>query len=259
MRLSLSSLYLVGQPFKTLLQTIDSSRIRNWEIVDEDTLRLNEKRAKSLQRLKRKLDLTYTVHAPFEDLNIATLNMKRRESTLTTLLRSINLAAKVDAEVWVVHPGLYTGLGWAYPNRQWRLNFEAVEILRERTQSLGLKIAVENMPRHSFILGSCRDFELFVAERSMSGSELAFDIGHANTYNQVGEFLKQFGDRISHIHLHDNYGERDEHNTIGQGVVHWSVLKDFLAKKGFRGLIVIESIEGTFESYRKAKSMLRID
>jgi len=259
LRLSLSSLHLVGQPFETLLQRIDSSGIKNWEIVDEDTLRLNEKRAKSLQKLKKRLDLTYTVHAPFEDLNLATLNMKRRESTLATLLRSVDLAAEVDAEVWVVHPGLYSGLSWAYPHRQWSLNLEAIETLMESANSLGLDIAVENMPRHSFILGSCRDFEAFVAEKSMSESRLAFDVGHANTFNQVGEFLKRFADRICHIHLHDNYGELDEHNAIGDGAVHWSVLKHFLARKRFRGLVVIESVKGTLGSYRKAKSMLEID
>jgi sugar phosphate isomerase/epimerase len=249
----------VGQPFETLLRTIDSSKIKNWEIVDEDTLRLNEKRVKSLQELKKRLDLTYTIHAPFEDLNVATLNMKRRESTLTTLLRSIDLAAKVDAQLWVVHPGLYSGLDWAYPHRQWSLNLEAIETLREKAQSLGLTITVENMPRHSFILGSCRDFETFVRERSMNKSRMAFDIGHANTFSQVGEFLKQFGNRISHIHLHDNYGERDEHNMIGRGTVDWSVLKDFLTRGSFQGLIVIESVKNTLESLGKAKSMLGVD
>lgn len=248
----------MGQPFKTLLRIIGSSGIRNWEIVDEDTLRLNERRAKSLQKLKRKLDLTYTVHAPFEDLNIATLNMRRRETTLTALQRSIELAAKIDAEVWVVHPGLYSGLSWAYPRRQWDLNLEAIEILGEKARLLGMNIAVENMPRHSFILGSCRDLELFLAERSVSRSKLTFDIGHANTYNQVNEFLRQFSDRIFHVHLHDNHGECDEHNVIGQGTVPWSALKGSLAKKSFQGLMVIESVKGTLESYRKAKSMLGV-
>ena len=259
MRLGLSSLYLVGQPFEMLLRTIDSSEIKNWEIVDEDTLRLDEKRVKSLQKLKKKLDLTCTVHAPFEDLNEATLNMKRRWSTVNMLLGSIDLAAKVDAKLWVVHPGLYSGLDWAYPHRQWSLNLEAIETLREKAQSLGLDIAVENMPRHSFILGSCRDFETFVTERSVNRQKLAFDIGHANTFNQVGEFLKQFGNRISHIHLHDNYGERDEHNMIGRGTVDWSRLKDFLAKSSFQGLMVVESVKDTLESYRKVKSMLGVD
>jgi len=256
MKFSLSSLYLQGQPFRVLLDSIVSSNVENWEIVDEDTHRLNEARAKSLQRLRSRLGLNYTVHAPFEDQNIASLNKKHRDSDIVRLLSSLEFAAKIDAEIWVVHPGLYSGLSWAYPGRQWTLNLEALELLREKAEDLGLRVAVENMPYNFFILSSHRDFEAFFAERSMRAAKMTFDVGHANTLGEVETLLRRFGDRIVHIHLHDNYGTHDEHNMIGRGTVDWVTLARFLRRRRFAGCLVVESVNRTIESYRKAGEIL---
>ena len=45
-----------------------------------------------------------------------------------------------------------------------------------------------------------------------------FDVGHAFllTTNIIG-FFKQIGDNVRNIHLHDNYGEIDEHLVLGKG------------------------------------------
>jgi len=131
LKLGLSSLHLIGQPFEALLASIASSDVKKWELVDDSAHRLDEDRARSLLKLKKEQGLSYTVHAPSEDLNIASFNPKLRRLAIDELSRSIRLAAKVDAELWVVHPGLYSGLSWAYPGHQWSLNLEALKDLRE--------------------------------------------------------------------------------------------------------------------------------
>ena len=252
MKLGLSSLHLIGQPFQTLLTSIASSKVENWEIVDDIAHRLNEGRARRLQKLKKKLGLRYTVHAPFEDLNIASLNPKTRKIAVDELSRSIRFAARIDAEVWVVHPGLHSGLSWAYPGLQWKLNLEAPSHLKGKAEDLGLCVAIENMPRDHFVLGSSQDFLTFFAEGPMLGTKMTLDVGHANTHNEIDEFFAKLGGRICHMHIHDNHGRSDEHNTIGRGTTDWVAVTRFVRNEKFSGFLIVESTSGTMESYKKA-------
>jgi sugar phosphate isomerase/epimerase len=48
------------------------------------------------------------------------------------------------------------------------------------------------------------------------------DIGHAfieNGMRGVGDYVNTFGDRLAHIHIHDNHGKRDEHLPLGVGKI----------------------------------------
>ena len=51
-------------------------------------------------------DIKYTIHAPFLDVNIASLSTKSRKISIEQVKDSINLANEIDAGVVVVHPGL---------------------------------------------------------------------------------------------------------------------------------------------------------
>ena len=46
-----------------------------------------------------------------------------------------------------------------------------------------------------------------------------FDIGHANCNSNIpiNNWIDTLGDKIGHIHLHDNNGKSDEHLSLGKG------------------------------------------
>ena len=50
---------------------------------------------------------------------------------------------------------------------------------------------------------------------------LTLDTGHANIGNPGGrrilEFIEKLGHRIGHLHISDNFGERDDHIPLGAG------------------------------------------
>ncbi|MBS7627011.1 sugar phosphate isomerase/epimerase [Candidatus Bathyarchaeota archaeon] len=257
MKLGISSLYLLGKDFKVLRNLIVSSNIRIWEIVDEDTHRLNRVRVRSLRRLKNDLDICFTVHAPFEDINIATLNEGNRRSALARMSESLKLASELEAEVWVIHPGMNSGLSWVYPNTQWQLTLDSLKIFSEKGEDSGLIVAVENMPSRAFILSSKDDFANLFFKREIGNIKMALDIGHANIMGGLNWFLKFLEDRIIEVHLHDNHGSFDEHNAIGHGTVNWARLIQTLVNKKFQGFMIIESIKGVVESYRRMAGMLR--
>ena len=59
-------------------------------------------------------NLKYSIHAPFMDVNIATLQEKSRLNSIQQIKDSIDLANKVNAEAVVVHPGLASFLANKY-------------------------------------------------------------------------------------------------------------------------------------------------
>ena len=69
-----------------------------------------------------------------------------------------------------------------------------------------------------------------------SNAKICFDVGHSNITNFEAEKYLQ---KISVIHLHDNFGVKDEHNLPFEGNVNWTnVFK--LIKKCNNPLIVLE-------------------
>lgn len=97
MQLGLSSLYLIGKPFEFLVRSIELHDVLLWEIVDENTLRLDKHRVQTLQKLHNEKGVTFTIHAPFTDVNIASLVPEVREMAISRLKKSLFYASELEA------------------------------------------------------------------------------------------------------------------------------------------------------------------
>ena len=64
--------------------------------------------------LLESFNLKYTIHAPFMDVNIASLQEKSRINSVEQIKDSIDFACEIDAEAVVVHPGLASFLANKY-------------------------------------------------------------------------------------------------------------------------------------------------
>ncbi|MDD2912760.1 MAG: TIM barrel protein, partial [Candidatus Bipolaricaulis anaerobius] len=53
-------------------------------------------------------------------------------------------------------------------------------------------------------------------------------------------YVAALGERLVHVHLHDNRGERDEHLPLGRGSLPWRAAWAALSSAGYRGPIVLE-------------------
>jgi len=67
---------------------------------------------------------------------------------------------------------------------------------------------------------------------------MTIDFGHAHTMGKVNDFLKVIRS-ASHIHIHDNHGQSDEHLAIGDGTVDWKRLAPVLIRE-YSGVVVVE-------------------
>ncbi len=114
-----------------------------------------------------------------------------------------------------------------------------MQALCDFAEDLDILIAIENMPNIPKIFGTYPDEMLDILGRvDRKNAGMTLDMGHANTMGLVDEFLEKCLDKVSHMHIHDNHGARDEHLPLGQGSIDWKKVMGKLT--GYKGLMVTE-------------------
>ncbi len=237
MEVSFSSLALVNNPFDWAYHLEDLG-FTGWEVVSEGKQQLNDSTLSEIKNIIETTDLILTLHIPFSDLNLASLNHPIWKETIRQMTRCIERASDF-VELAVVHPGHLSPLGMQLPEMAWRQNIEGLRAICDFADDFGIKIGVENMVNMQFILGK-QPGEILGMIESLERENvgLALDLGHANTNGLVNEFLADLG-MVVHVHLHDNKGKHDEHLELGKGNIKWKdVMKKF---NGYKGRFVTEA------------------
>lgn len=211
-----------------------------WEISADGNYRLD--RPESFAAVKKAIsdnDLDVTVHAPFSDLNPASINRPIWEETVRQFETCIQKASELTDRV-VIHPGYLSPVSRYDPAPAWRNHKEACVRLGKAAEECGVKTCLENMPALDDFF--CRDpYELDGFVDGVDGMAMTFDVGHANTNGNLNEFLKTVLPKAYHIHIHDNCGARDEHLPLGAGTIDWDKVMPRI-KKEYRGDIMV--VEG---------------
>jgi sugar phosphate isomerase/epimerase len=213
-----------------------------------------------LSELKRSYDLTYTMHAPFCSVNLASINPKLREASLKEILNTITYANELGCELVVVHPGIVS-----YPRNLQRFEKISKEneldsFLRicEKAEKEKTLVCVENMPRFSpaFKETWTGDGLVEIVDELRSRFlQVVLDVGHCNTTDvPIPQMIQKLGARIRHVHIHDNDGFRETHAVVGQGSVPWRAVIEALRKIGYQGLLIDE--HRTIEGQKRGKEYL---
>jgi len=253
--IGLSMLFCLGEPFPTLMGHLHRVDVRHVEILDEGLHRLNSRRMQALKRLTQSRGLELTLHAPFADINIASPDPSLRRAILKRLEKSILSASQLDCRLWVFHPGLKTSVSFFYPGLDWRLNLDSISSLLRVARKYGVEIAIENVPEpYPFLMKNVRDFSHFYNELD-EGIGLALDIGHANINRQIQDFIKQFSNKIVHMHVSDNDGTHDSHLGIGYGTIDWMSVAKAIKKINYDNVVMLESIEHVEESLQTLRKI----
>jgi sugar phosphate isomerase/epimerase len=236
-RISFSSRAVVEDPFKWAY-TLEDHGYTGWEIVQEGSQCLSSKTVQNLKNIYETTNLELTLHLPFSDMNLAGLNDSIRAEVLRQMKNYLTLASNY-VNLAVVHPGYLSPYGAQVPDQAYMTNLASIRELCDFAADFGIIIAVENMPDFPKIFGKYPDEmqEMLDAVGSHNVG-FTFDVGHANTVGLIDEFLGQLKDRISHVHIHDNMGKKDEHLPLGDGTVNWKQVMEELSN--YKGIFVTE-------------------
>lgn len=254
---SFSSSKLVDRPFDWAYQLEDLG-YSGWEIVNEGRQKLTPENLAEAKQIAETTDLVITIHLPYSDLNLASMNQPIWEETVRQMKACLSLACDF-ARLAVVHPGHLSPLGMQMPDTAWSQNITGIRQICDHAADLDMKIAVENMVNMPALLGR-RPEEIAGILETVDRENVGFifDVGHANTNGNVENFLK-LKDIMIHAHMHDNHGERDEHLPVGNGTVPWNKVAAGL--KDYKGRIVTESrsLEEGQRSVNRLKKLMNLE
>ena len=247
MELAVSTLFCLQKPFEDALSKIVKAGSRRIEVVDAGPHTLTQSRVERLQELKASYGLSYSVHAPFTDVNLSADDGYVRNAILERLEASIRWASELG-EILVFHPGNSTAVERLSPGSAWEINLESVERLLSYAEDYGVKALIENVPEpFPYVLKSVEDFAMFFDEIG-ADIGMVLDVAHANLRGEALEFIRRFGDRIEHVHVSDNDGDSDAHLRVGEGSIDWGRTMEALRESPFDGWVTVESYHGVEES-----------
>ena len=198
-------------------------------------------------------NLKYSVHSPFMDINIASVQEKSRANSINQIKASIDLANEIDAEAVVVHPGFAPFLANKhFLDKVYEYSNESIRQLGEYGEDLGVLTTIENMPTFDGMLYyDMNDLNDLLVSLDMS---MTLDIGHANHAGYAPD--EMIFDSIKHIHAHDNFGDEDAHLAFGEGSIDLKYIINKLEEKSYDGIYIIEvndtdSIKKSYEYMKK--------
>ncbi len=255
MDIGLSMLHCLGESFSNLCKKLQKAKVKYVELIDEGWHSLDEARVKKLIEIRKSKGLTFTLHAPFANINIATQAEDMRNFIFKRLEKSLIFAKELDCRLMVFHPGLRTGISNFYPGLDWKTNIESVKKLIRLSKEHKVTIAIENVPEpFGFLVKDATQFSRFFDELTEE-LDLVLDVGHSNISNQTKVFIETFSKKIIHVHAHDNNGKWDSHLGVGYGTVNWQQFSEDLKKIAFKGIVMVESYSNVEESIAKLKRL----
>ena len=175
-------------------------------------------------------------------VSTADLTDSIREASLQEMFNSLEVAAELGSLKVVLHPGHIGGLGAYVKETALAYANESLTSIINRAQDLGLCVCLENM------FPKCRSFfkpaDFVEILQRFPDLKLTLDTGHANIGNPGGrriqEFIEKFGQRIGHLHVSDNFGERDDHISVGAGKIDFLKIVRALKKCGYDDTATLE-------------------
>jgi sugar phosphate isomerase/epimerase len=164
--------------------------------------------------VKQKLEgISATIlHAPYNELFPCAIDKKARSLAAERYRQAIALARRYGAQKVVIHGGYHPLM--YYP--VWYVEQSILfwkEFLREDP---GVEIVLEN------VLETEPDWLLEIVRRvDHPRLKLCLDVGHVNAYSKVPvtQWMREWAPYLSHFHIHNNDGSRDEHAALFQGSI----------------------------------------
>ncbi len=142
--------------------------------------------------------------------------------------------AKIGVPAVTVHANWPPGLFPESEGLQWQI--ESLQGILDAARDLGIGVMYEPLDTERD-----RPEHLETVLDALPPLLCHLDMGHCNLWGRrPAAMIRRFGDRIHHIHLHDNDGRSDLHLPPGAGNINWRAVVRALQEVGYDRTITLE-------------------
>lgn len=165
----------------------------------------------NIQRLRTHFKEIGSIHGPYKGLDFSSQSQDIISRTYEEYKRFHKIAVALGCKKVVVHnmcQPANNDVGYERSLQFWR------KFLLEHK---GVKFCLEN------IVDKSPDFLMKLVDAIDSDDiGICLDVGHVNVEvgDQVIHFIKAYGKRLAHAHLHNNNGNEDSHNGLNNGTIN---------------------------------------
>lgn len=165
-----------------------------------------------------------------------------RKGWINECEKIIRLASELNLSVVNFHSSSM-GIYFRYEKHKKKILENWVQSLKQLvkySEKYKIKIMLENMPKGHGI-SDLKDFK-YIIDR-VPELKVHLDVGHAfiqGGMNCVEDYINTFENKIEHIHVHDNFGENDDHLPIGKGRINFFKVVKMLKKINYDKTMTFE-------------------
>lgn len=180
----------------------------------------------------------WSIHLPFSrKLDISILEDEARDDIMRINTEMILAAGKAGCQVAVLHPSSEPITDDIRPQRL-AYSRENIIRLREVCDSVGMKLAVENLPRTCL----CNRSQEMIDLLRGTGAGVVFDTNHSLVEQNVAfmNALAEAGLEFLSLHISDYDFVDERHRLPGDGINDWGGMLSVLERIGYRGPLMYE-------------------
>jgi len=198
-------------------------------------------------------------------VNICDPSEPIRRTSLRETVKALETAHSLDIGFLTVHPGFL----WPVMRREKALKktCKSLKELLKAAGDLNLILGLENLPPRFFpprgYFSKTEEFNVIFSQIASDRLKLVLDVAHASFFESDPplKFIGKFYEKLAHIHLSDNLGQRDDHLPLGAGHVDYKTPIRELRRRKYSGTITLEIFSKDRDylvmSKRKLEELLR--
>ena len=176
------------------------------------------KRIESMKKALFNFKGEISLHGFLFDLSVVSLDPLIREVSIKRFQQSLDAAKYLGAKTVVFHTGYNAFLNHSMYRLMFKEKFTAFwKTFVKQFEYTGITAVIENVQEKS------PDFILDVIKEVNSPNlKISLDTGHVNIHSKIPvvEWIQTYNKNLYHMHIHNNYGKDDSHNTLLKGTIN---------------------------------------
>ncbi len=196
-----------------------------------------------LRRIGEELGLQFASFIPAQfryPTCLCSASDKIRRDSVDYIKDSLRSAAGLGAPIVSVCPG-HTLFGQTLEDGRQRLR-ESLDEICSAADSMRLKVALEPADKYETdLVNNCEQALQLIQDVGRDNLGVVLDNGHSHVVGESAErMVARLGDHLFHVHIDDNWGQRDQHLIPGDGNFDFIPFVAALRQAGYAGSLTAE-------------------